>query len=183
MSNFEEYSLRTFPFLYPATWSGGVLWYHFGRPCEFLSYKFLFPDDNLSEYQWIFTNLGKCIDIVEIWTANGQISSIFDRALPESCPYFHLRIIISSMSVDFHQLWYMHWYCGDLVLVLLECLWANFVNFYLPVTRYWEFSVFSASAVILKIRSTSPKSKMFFVMFPILWKFDKNLTTSSQDVV
>ena len=38
-----------------------------------------FPDDNLSEDQWIFTKLGMCIDIVEIWfgIANGQISSIF----------------------------------------------------------------------------------------------------------
>ena len=25
-----------------------------------------FPDDNLSNYQWIFTKLGMCIDIVEI---------------------------------------------------------------------------------------------------------------------
>ena len=28
---------------------------------------FSFPDDNLSECQWIFTKLGMCIDIVEIW--------------------------------------------------------------------------------------------------------------------
>ena len=36
---------------------------------------FLFPDDNLSKCQWIFTKLGVCIDIVEIsfWIANGQI--------------------------------------------------------------------------------------------------------------
>ena len=26
----------------------------------------LFPDDNLSKCQWIFTKLGMCIDIVEI---------------------------------------------------------------------------------------------------------------------
>ena len=34
---------------------------------------FLFPDDNLSKHQWIFTKLGMCIVIVEIWfgTANG----------------------------------------------------------------------------------------------------------------
>ena len=38
-----------------------------------------FPDDNLSKCQWIFTKLGVCIDIVEIWfgIANGQISSNF----------------------------------------------------------------------------------------------------------
>ena len=36
---------------------------------------FLFPDDNLSKHQWIFTKLGMCIDIMEIWfgMANGQI--------------------------------------------------------------------------------------------------------------
>ena len=38
-----------------------------------------FPDDNLSKHQWIFTKLGMCIDIVDIWfgIANGQISSNF----------------------------------------------------------------------------------------------------------
>ena len=43
---------------------------------------FLFPDDNLSKYQWLFTKLGMCIDIVEIWfgIANEQISSIFDKS-------------------------------------------------------------------------------------------------------
>ena len=37
------------------------------------------PDDNLSKCQWIFTKLGMCIDIVEIWfgIANGQILSNF----------------------------------------------------------------------------------------------------------
>ena len=37
---------------------------------------FSFPDDNLSKRQWIFTKLGMCIDIVEIWfgIASGQIS-------------------------------------------------------------------------------------------------------------
>ena len=38
---------------------------------------FLFHDDNFSKYQWIFTKLGMCIDIVEIYfgiaTCNGQI--------------------------------------------------------------------------------------------------------------
>ena len=47
---------------------------------------FSFQDDNLSKYQWIFTKLDICIDIVETWTgtANGQILSIFDRDLPET---------------------------------------------------------------------------------------------------
>ena len=46
---------------------------------------FLFPDVNLSKYQWIFANLGMCIDLVEIYfgTANGQILLIFDGVI---CP-------------------------------------------------------------------------------------------------
>ena len=41
--------------------------------------RFSFPDDNLSKFQWIFTKLGMCIDIIEIWIgiANGQISLFF----------------------------------------------------------------------------------------------------------
>ena len=33
----------------------------------------LFLDDNISKYQWVFTKLGICIDIMEIWfgIANG----------------------------------------------------------------------------------------------------------------
>ena len=44
---------------------------------------FSFPDDNLSKYQLIFTKLGMCIDIVEVWfgIANGKISSNFDRVI------------------------------------------------------------------------------------------------------
>ena len=47
---------------------------------------FYFPDDNLSKRQWIFTKLGMCIDIVEIWfgIANGQILSNFYRVI---CPH------------------------------------------------------------------------------------------------
>ena len=46
---------------------------------------FSFPDDNLSKHQWIFTKLGMCIDIVEIWfvNANEQISSNSDGVI---CP-------------------------------------------------------------------------------------------------
>ena len=47
---------------------------------------FLFLDDNLSKYYSIFTKLGMCIDIVEIWIgiANGQISSILTVASAQS---------------------------------------------------------------------------------------------------
>ena len=42
---------------------------------------FSFLDDNFNKYQWIFTKLGMCIDILDIGfgIANGQISSVFDR--------------------------------------------------------------------------------------------------------
>ena len=44
---------------------------------------FSFTDDNLSKHQCIFTKLGMCIDIVEIWfgIANGKISSNFDGVI------------------------------------------------------------------------------------------------------
>ena len=44
---------------------------------------FLFPDNNLSKCEWIFTKLGVCIVIVEIWfgIANGQSLPIFDRVI------------------------------------------------------------------------------------------------------
>ena len=55
------------------------------------SIHFSFPDDKLSKQQRIFTKLGLCIDIVEIWfgIANGQILSNFDGCLPETLPDFH----------------------------------------------------------------------------------------------
>ena len=55
------------------------------------SVRFSFPKDNLSKHQWIFTKLGLCINIVEIWfgIANEQISS----NLPETRPYFGFRTI------------------------------------------------------------------------------------------
>ena len=44
---------------------------------------FLYPVDKLSKWQWIFTKLGICIDIVVIWfgIANAQISLTFDRVI------------------------------------------------------------------------------------------------------
>ena len=62
--------------------SRGVLWFHVGHPSVVL---ILFPDDNLSKHQWIFTKLAICIDIIEILfgIAYGQISSNFDRVI---CP-------------------------------------------------------------------------------------------------
>ena len=40
--------------------SGGVLWCHVSHSSVCIS----FPDD---KSQWIFTKLGMCIDIVELW--------------------------------------------------------------------------------------------------------------------
>ena len=84
--------------------SGGVLWFHVGRPCirpsvrpSYVrpSVRFSFPDDNLSKHQWMFTKLGVCIDIVEIWfgIANGQISSNFYGVI---CPR-HAHIFVSGL--------------------------------------------------------------------------------------
>ena len=57
--------------------SGGELWFHVGCPCPSVPI-FLFLDNNLSNYQWILTKLGMCIDIVKVWfgIANGQISAL-----------------------------------------------------------------------------------------------------------
>ena len=54
------------------------------------SVRILFPDDNLSKSQWIFTKLGMCIDIVEIWfgIVNGRISSNFDGVICQNTPIF-----------------------------------------------------------------------------------------------
>ena len=52
-------------------------------------------DNNLSKYQWIFTKVGMCIDIMGIWfqIANEQISSIFDSYLAATHPNFCFRTI------------------------------------------------------------------------------------------
>ena len=82
---------------------GGVLWFHVGRPwvclsvrpsCIRPSVRFSFPDDNLSKHQWIFTKLGVCIDILEIWfgIANGQILSIFDGVICSRLRHTHIFI-------------------------------------------------------------------------------------------
>ena len=67
--------------------------------------EFFFLDDNLSNYQWIFTKPDMCIDIVEIWfgIADGQILSIFDRVicLPHDSGRvlsFHVFIVICCDS-------------------------------------------------------------------------------------
>ena len=48
------------------------------------------PFDNVSKYQWIFTKLDMCIDIVAIWfeIGNSQNLSIFDSYLHATRPNF-----------------------------------------------------------------------------------------------
>ena len=54
-------------FYTPPLDSGRALWFHVGCLCVHPSVSFSFTDDNLSKHQWIFTKLGMCIDIVEVW--------------------------------------------------------------------------------------------------------------------
>ena len=56
-------------------------------------FSYMYLDNNLSKYQWIFAKLGMCIDIVEIWfgIVNGQILSIFEGVI---CPR-HAHIFVS----------------------------------------------------------------------------------------
>ena len=51
---------------------------------------FSFPDDNFNKCQWIFTKLGLCISIVEIWfrIAHWQISSILDTVICHNTSIF-----------------------------------------------------------------------------------------------
>ena len=98
----------TIHFYTPSHNSGGVLWFHVGHPCVRPSVRpsvrFLFPDDNLSKLQWIFTKLGMCIDIVEIWfgIANGQILSIFDGVIcPRQAHIFVFGLLTSVNNKEF----------------------------------------------------------------------------------
>ena len=65
---------------------------------------FSFLDNNLRKYQSIFTKLGMCIDIIEIWfvIVNGKISSIFDRVI---CPsiMFSLSSVPPSIHLSIRQ--------------------------------------------------------------------------------
>ena len=68
---------------------------------------YLFPDNNFSEYQWIFTKPDMCIDIVEIWfgTANGQISSIFElSARHTTVPGYYCLTFYFFQTIGLHIL-------------------------------------------------------------------------------
>ena len=72
----------------------------------------MFPGNNLSKCQWIFSKLGICIDIMEIWfgIAIGQILSIFDRV---NCPGRDNGGVLS-----FHVFYCMKMGCGYSLEVL-----------------------------------------------------------------
>ena len=101
---------------------------------------FSFPDDNLSK--WIFTKLGMCIDIVEIWfgIANEQISSIFEAVISPRHAHFRFRTItwVNNKGFSPNLL-----YALTLRRSGLGLLWANFVKFlrsHLPKTcPYFRF--------------------------------------------
>ena len=79
---------------------------------------FSFPGDNLSKYQWVFTKLSICIDIVEIWfgIANGQILSILNRVI---CPqHTHIFFFFPDDNLSKNQLIFTELYfCIDIVMI------------------------------------------------------------------
>ena len=89
------------------------LWYHVSylcvcqcvaspAICQYLCFQMI----NLSKCQWVFTKLGVCIDIVEMWfgIVNGQISFLTEY-LQTTDPYFHFQMItlvnINGFSPNF----------------------------------------------------------------------------------
>ena len=68
---------------------------------------FLFLDDNLSKYQWLFTKFGMCIDIVKIWfgLADGQSLSVFYSYLPATRLWW--GIIVSRFYLKWRQVFWL----------------------------------------------------------------------------
>ena len=77
---------------------------------------FLFLNNNLSKYQWIFTKLVVCIDIMEIWfwIANAQILSSFNRVIclqHDIGGFFHFTFLFNFSDQKeraIAQLWLWH---------------------------------------------------------------------------
>ena len=78
-----------------------------GKFCQYLTEVsarstsiFSFREDNLSECQWIFTKLGMCIDIVEIWSwiANGQFCQFLIELSAHNTSVFSFQDNYSSKS-------------------------------------------------------------------------------------
>ena len=75
---------------------------------------FSIPGDNLSNYQWIFTKLGVCIDIVEAWfgVAERQISSIL-TIIP--APYTSILSFLNDNSSIYQWIFTKLGMCIDIV--------------------------------------------------------------------
>ena len=96
----------------------------------------------MSKYQWIFTKLGVCIDIVEIWfgIANGQISSFFDSYLPITARYMSVFSFPGDNLSKYQCIFTKLGMCIDIVE-----FWFEFADgqillhvIYLPAKLYWR---------------------------------------------
>ena len=63
---------------------------------------FIFLDNNLSKYQWIFTNFDMCIAITVIWfgITDWQISIIFDNYVPGTQQWQGINVSCFYLSPD-----------------------------------------------------------------------------------
>ena len=104
---------------------------------------FSFSDDNFSKYQQIFTKLGICIDIVEIWFrfANGQISSIFDELPARDMSIFSFPDDnISKYQWNFIKLGL----CIDIVEIWLGLANGQISSIFDSVICWWHITFFSS---------------------------------------
>ena len=76
------------------------LWSHLSYVCLYFYLLTL----TLREYQWIFTKLGMCIDIVDIWFGfvNGHISSILTELSACNMSDFFLFWMITFVNINVH---------------------------------------------------------------------------------
>ena len=102
---------------------------------------FYFQDNNSSKSRWNFTKFDMCIDIVEV----GCGISFWQNYLPTIHPYFTFRTITWVHLNGFHQIWYVQWYCRDLLRYFLL---ANFVHF-------WQISARRTSVLYFQDNSLS----------------------------
>ena len=98
---------------------------------------FCFPEDNLHKFKLIFTKLGMCIDIVEIWfrIAYGQILlSIFDSFFCLG----HVHFFFSDDNLSKYQWIFTHFgVCIDIVEIWFGIALGQislYFDSYLPAT-------------------------------------------------
>ena len=87
-----------------------------------------FLDYCLSKYEWIFTKLGVCIDIVEFWfgVANGHILSVFDRVIDNFSKYQQIFTKL-GLCIDIVKFWFG----------IANGQISSIFDRYLPVTRQY----------------------------------------------